>query len=70
METIGQNNKKEIGEGLRFNKGKDRYDLVEPWSHEQMVKVLTLGAKKYEERNWQKGRISERKIWRGIQASW
>jgi 5'(3')-deoxyribonucleotidase len=41
--------------GLRFNKGKLRYDLVQPNAHEEMVKVLTFGAEKYEDRNWEKG---------------
>ena len=41
--------------GLRFNEGKLRYDLVHPWSHEQMVRVLTKGSQKYAERNWEKG---------------
>lgn len=42
-------------EGLRFNKGKLRFDLVHPFAHEQMVKVLTSGAVKYTDRNWEKG---------------
>lgn len=46
-------NKRE--EGLRFNEGKLRYDLVHQWAHEQMVKVLTKGSEKYSERNWEKG---------------
>jgi 5'(3')-deoxyribonucleotidase len=41
--------------GLRFNTGKTRYDLVHPWAHEQMAKVLTKGAEKYAERNWERG---------------
>ena len=41
--------------GLRFNQGKLRFDLVHPFAHEQMVKVLTKGAEKYAERNWEKG---------------
>ena len=41
--------------GLRFNQGKLRFDLVHPFAHEQMVKVLTKGAEKYTERNWEKG---------------
>lgn len=41
--------------GLRFNQGKKRFDLVHPWAHEQMVNVLTVGANKYAERNWEKG---------------
>ncbi|MDX1285706.1 MAG: dATP/dGTP diphosphohydrolase domain-containing protein [Draconibacterium sp.] len=43
------------GGGLRFNEGKLRYDLVHPKAHEDMVKVLTMGAKKYYDRNWERG---------------
>lgn len=41
--------------GLRFNSGKPRFDLVQPWAHEQMVNVLTVGAIKYHDRNWENG---------------
>ena len=44
-----------MGGGLRYDKGKLRYDLVQPWAHEQMVRVLTKGAEKYADRNWEKG---------------
>lgn len=43
------------GSGLRFNQGKLRYDLVEPRAHRDMVKVLTYGATKYFDRNWENG---------------
>jgi len=43
------------GKGLRFNQDKLRYDLVEPRAHRDMVKVLTYGAKKYFDRNWENG---------------
>lgn len=43
------------GTGLRFNRGKLRYDLVHPQAHEDMVKVLTMGAEKYFDRNWENG---------------
>lgn len=48
------------GSGLRFNSGKLRYDLVHPWAHEQMIKILTKGDLKYNPdgknpRNWEKG---------------
>lgn len=46
---------REKHQGLRFNTGKLRYDLVHPWSHEQLVKVFTKGAEKYAPRNWEKG---------------
>lgn len=41
--------------GLRYNEGKIRYDLITPFALEQMAKVLTKGAEKYAERNWEKG---------------
>lgn len=42
-------------QGLRFNTGKTRYDLVPAFAQEQYAKVLTKGAEKYAERNWEKG---------------
>jgi len=42
-------------EGLRFNEGKTRYDLVPTFAQEQYAKVLTKGAEKYAERNWELG---------------
>lgn len=43
------------GQGLRFNKGKLRYDLVEPRAFQDFVQVLTDGANKYFDRNWENG---------------
>lgn len=43
------------GQGLRYNQGKLRYDLVNAYAHERMTEVLTDGAIKYAERNWEKG---------------
>lgn len=43
------------GTGLRFNQGKLRYDLVEPRAHRDMVEILTIGANKYFDRNWENG---------------
>jgi uncharacterized HAD superfamily protein len=42
-------------EGLRYNEGKIRYDLMHPFAKEQLAKVFTFGANKYAEHNWQKG---------------
>lgn len=42
-------------EGLRFNEGKIRYDLMHPFAKEQLAKVFTMGSIKYAERNWEKG---------------
>lgn len=41
--------------GLRFNEGKLRYDLLPPDAIEEVVKVFTMGAKKYTDRNWELG---------------
>ena len=41
--------------GLRFNEGKTRHDLVPQFAQEQYAKVLTKGAEKYAERNWERG---------------
>ena len=43
------------GGGLRYNAGKLRYDLVPAYAQEQYVKVLSAGAQKYAERNWEAG---------------
>ena len=44
-----------MAQGLRYNDGKVRHDLITPFATEQMAKVLTLGANKYAERNWELG---------------
>ena len=43
------------GQGMRFNNGKLRYDLTQSEAHKDMVEVLTMGANKYDDRNWEKG---------------
>jgi uncharacterized HAD superfamily protein len=45
----------EKGTGLRYNDGKLRYDLVHPKALKGLVSVLTMGATKYAERNWERG---------------
>lgn len=42
-------------EGLRYNSGKLRYDLLPHLPIKELVKVLTKGAEKYAPRNWEKG---------------
>lgn len=44
-----------MDKGLRFNQGKTRYDLQPPFADEQYAMVLTKGAEKYAERNWEQG---------------
>jgi hypothetical protein len=50
-----ENNKTKIGKGLRFNSNKLRYDLIHPEAEKGMVQVMTKGAQKYAERNWELG---------------
>lgn len=50
LEDISQ-----VKEGVRYNKGKIRYDLLEPFAIEELAKVFTAGSKKYEDNNWLKG---------------
>lgn len=52
------------GEGLRYNEGKIKYHLMEPHALKGLAEVLTMGAEKYGEYNWQKGMV-----WSNIYAS-
>ena len=38
--------------GRKFDGGKLRYGLIPPLAQQEMVKVLTFGAQKYEPDNW------------------
>lgn len=40
-------------EGLKKDSGKDRWDLLPIECVEDLVKVLTMGSKKYADNNWQ-----------------
>jgi len=42
-------------EGVKYDKGKLRYDLIPPAPLEELVAVYTMGAEKYDDRNWEKG---------------
>jgi len=39
----------------RFNHGKLRYDLLEPFATKELVKIFTKGSEKYGDKNWLKG---------------
>lgn len=41
--------------GVKHDQNKLRYDLMSPVSNEGTAKVLTYGAKKYNDRNWENG---------------
>lgn len=44
-----------MDKGLRYNEGKTRHDLVPQFAQQQYAKVLTKGAEKYADRNWELG---------------
>lgn len=41
--------------GVKYDQGKARFDLVPPEAMEAMAEILTYGAAKYGDRNWEKG---------------
>ena len=41
--------------GTKHDETKLRYDLLPPEALEEIVRVLTFGAKKYNDRNWERG---------------
>jgi hypothetical protein len=43
------------GGGLRYDQGKNRLDLLPPEWEWALGQVLTAGAQKYAERNWEQG---------------
>jgi hypothetical protein len=45
----------DMSEGIKFDGGKIRYDLLSPEFLEETAKVLTFGAQKYGDRNWELG---------------
>jgi hypothetical protein len=61
--------------GLRYDQGKLRYDLLPADGLEELVRVFTVGAAKYADRNWELGMDWSRvfgslmrhcwKFWRG-----
>jgi len=41
--------------GVKYDSGKPRFDLISALALEELAKVCTIGAIKYEARNWEKG---------------
>ena len=42
-------------EGVKYDGGKPRFDLIPAVPLETLAKVYTMGAEKYADRNWEKG---------------
>src|SRR5699024_2750416 len=45
--------KREVG--IKFDTGKTRYDLIPPEALQAIAEILTIGANKYGDRNWENG---------------
>lgn len=43
-----------MGEGRKFDREKERYDLIPIECIEDLAKILTMGSNKYDANNWQK----------------
>lgn len=56
------NNKLETAKALRSNVGKLRYDLLEPYAIQELARVFTKGAEKYEDNNWLNGGMDYSKM--------
>ena len=57
-----KDNADQVTEGKKYDAGKPRMDLLDPYAIEQLAKVLTFGAKKYDPWNWSKGIVYSRLI--------
>jgi|TARA_R110000744_G_scaffold273182_2_gene386072 hypothetical protein len=54
MPNINQFFREEEEAGVKYDSGKSDYSLIPPHAIEEVVKVLTFGAKKYSPGNWKK----------------
>lgn len=63
--------------GAKYDDGKTRYDLIPAYALYETAEIFTFGARKYADRNWEKGIAYGRlfgailrhlwKFWRGIE---
>lgn len=53
-------------EGLKFDAGKPRMDLIDPYAIERLAEVLDFGARKYAAHNWRKGITMSRLLGAGL----
>jgi hypothetical protein len=43
-----------MDQGIKYDNGKPEYGLLPPFALEEVAKVLTFGAAKYDRENWRK----------------
>lgn len=51
-----------MGEGVKYDQEKPRFDLIPPELELAIARVLTMGAAKYGDRNWEEGMDHNRVI--------
>jgi hypothetical protein len=59
-----------VSTGYRNDQGKSLYHLLPPDALEGQVRVITFGAKKYAERNWERGMAWSRVFNSMMRHSW
>ena len=59
-----------MSKGVKFDGGKARYELLPPEGLEALAKVLTFGASKYGDRNWEQGMSWSRVFGAMMRHSW
>ncbi len=52
---MSTSNKEDLKQGLKFDNGKVRLDLIPPEAVFALGEILTFGAQKYADRNWELG---------------
>lgn len=52
---LNTQDKSALGTGVKFDQNKLRYDLIPVRPMAQIAEVFTMGARKYKDRNWEKG---------------
>lgn len=59
-----------LKDGVKFDEGKLRFDLLPPHALEKLVEVYTYGARKYADRNWEKGMAWSRTFGAIMRHAW
>ena len=62
--------KKKLKEGVKYDQGKARYDLIAAHSLHEIIQVYTMGAEKYDDNNWRKGMKWGRVFGAGMRHMW
>ena len=59
-----------LNSGIKFDKGKARMELIPPEAMFALAVVLTFGASKYADRNWEKGMSWGRVFGAAMRHAW